>query len=88
MLIIIPKPVELSQEWFLKILKYQEPEFYTRLFDNPDEGTFEVPTFCMEVFRIRNQYLVLLSCMFSRKARFMVCYVYYNLHFYLLVTNF
>ena len=32
----LPKPVELSHEWVLKILKYQEPSFYARLFDDPE----------------------------------------------------
>ena len=28
---ILPKTVEISHEWVLKIFKYQEPEFYARL---------------------------------------------------------
>ena len=38
------KPVELSHKWYLKIFKYQEPEFYAKLFDESKEGPFEVPT--------------------------------------------
>ena len=30
---ILPKPVEMSHKLVLKIFKYQEPEFYARLFD-------------------------------------------------------
>ena len=29
----LPNPVELSHKWVFTNLKYQDPEFYTRLFD-------------------------------------------------------
>ena len=45
MLSIITNPVELSQEQVLKIFKYKKPEFYGRLFDDSEEGPFEVPTY-------------------------------------------
>ena len=38
----LPKPIEISHEWFLKIFKYQEPEFYSRLFDESEKVPFEV----------------------------------------------
>ena len=38
----LPKPIELSDEWVLKIFKYQEPEFYSRLFDESEKVPFEV----------------------------------------------
>ena len=37
----LPKPVEPPHEWIKKIFKYQEPEFYSRLFDDPENGPFE-----------------------------------------------
>ena len=42
----LPKPVKLSHERVLKMFKYQEPEFYTRLFYESEKGLFEVPTDC------------------------------------------
>ena len=33
LLSILPKSVELSNEWIKTNFKYQEPEFYSRLFD-------------------------------------------------------
>ena len=41
-IIRIPNPVEPSHEWVLKIFKHQDTEFYIRLFDESEEGTFEV----------------------------------------------
>ena len=32
----LPKPVELSNKWILKNLKYQYPVFYSRLFDDSE----------------------------------------------------
>ena len=37
------KTVELSHTWVLTNFKYQETEFYSRLFDESEEGPFEVP---------------------------------------------
>ena len=37
------KPVEISHEWMLTNLKYQEPESYAKLFDESERGSFEVP---------------------------------------------
>ena len=37
--------VELSHGWVFKISKYQETDFYDRLFDDSGEGPFEVPTY-------------------------------------------
>ena len=39
----LTKPAELSHKWVLKIFKYQEPAFYDRLFDESEQGPFEVP---------------------------------------------
>ena len=33
----------------LTSFKHQEPAFYTRLFDDPEEGPFEVPPCCTKV---------------------------------------
>ena len=63
----IPKLVELSHEWVLTNFKYQEPEFYSRLFDESEKGTFEVPT--GRTNKYKSQHLMLLICMFSRKKR-------------------
>ena len=38
-----PNPVELSHEWVLTDLKYQEPEFYSIFFDELLKKHFEVP---------------------------------------------
>ena len=38
----LPKPVELSHEWVLKIFKYHYPEFYSRLFYESEKRNFEV----------------------------------------------
>ena len=43
MISILLKLSELSHEWLLKNFKYQEPVFYSRLFENDEEGPFEVP---------------------------------------------
>ena len=43
MLSRLPKPVELSHEWVLKNFRYQEPQFYARLFDNSEKLPFELP---------------------------------------------
>ena len=40
----LPKPVGLSHEWININFKYQEPYFYSRLFDESENGPFEVPT--------------------------------------------
>ena len=52
MISILPKPVELSHERILKIFKYQEPEFYSGLFDKSEKGPFEVPPDYMKVYVI------------------------------------
>ena len=71
---IPPKPVEISHEWVLPNINYQEPEHYTRLFDESEEGPFEVPPGCTTVGAI-NPPLVILSCMSCRKSILLVCYV-------------
>ena len=43
MLSRLTKPVELSHDWVLTNLKYQEPEFYSRFFEESEQGCFEVP---------------------------------------------
>ena len=40
----LPKPIELTHKWIKINFKYQEPEFYFRLFDESDNGPFEVPS--------------------------------------------
>ena len=42
----LPNPVELSPEWVLEIFKYQEPDFYSRFFDESEKGPFEVSAGC------------------------------------------
>ena len=39
----LPKPVEISHKWINTSSKYQKPEFYSRLFDDSENGPFEVP---------------------------------------------
>ena len=46
---ILPNPAELLHNWVLTSFKHQEPAFYTRLFDDPEEGPFEVPPCCTKV---------------------------------------
>ena len=38
----IPNPVELLHNWLLTNFKYHEPWFYSRLFDESEEGNFKV----------------------------------------------
>ena len=45
---------ELSNEWVLINLNYQEPVFYAKLFDDSEEGPSGVPTGCTHVGIIRN----------------------------------
>ena len=85
MISILPKNVELSQECVLANFKYQDPEFYARLFDNSKEGPFEVHTGRIKVCVIKKEYLVLLSCMFFSKERVLECYINFHLNFSLLV---
>ena len=40
---IPPKTVEISHEWVLTNFKYQEPKFYSRLFNESEKVTFESP---------------------------------------------
>ena len=42
MISIVSKTFDTSKKWVLKNLKYQEPAFYARLFDDSEEGPFEV----------------------------------------------
>ena len=46
----ITKPVELSHYWIKTILKYQDPEFYSRLFDESKNGPFEVLPVCKKIY--------------------------------------
>ena len=39
----LTNPVEISRDWALTNFKYQEPEFYSRLFGEAGKGPFEVP---------------------------------------------
>ena len=39
----IPQPVELSHEWIKKNSKYQDQQFYSILFDDLENGSFEAP---------------------------------------------
>ena len=55
MVSILTTPVEPSKEGVLKILNYQEPWFYTRLFDNTEERPFEVTIGHMKVCVIIKQ---------------------------------
>ena len=40
----LPTPVELSHEWIKTNFNYQHPDFYSRLFDESENGPLEVPT--------------------------------------------
>ena len=39
----MPKPVEISYGWVKRNSKYQDTEFYSRLFYDPENGPFKVP---------------------------------------------
>ena len=78
----LPNPVEISHYWVLKNSKYQDPEFYDILFDEYEESLFGVPPGHTKVDVIKNQYLVLLSCMFTIIERVLVCYVYFKYSFF------
>ena len=52
MIIRLPKPIELLHDWVLENFKYQDPCFYARLFDDSEEGPFEVPPGRKKVFVI------------------------------------
>ena len=39
----LPKPVGISHEWIKLNFKYQNPEFFSRLFDESENVLFEVP---------------------------------------------
>ena len=45
----IQNPVELSHGWVLTNFKYQEPAFYSILFDKYEEVPFEVLPVCMKI---------------------------------------
>ena len=53
MLSRLTNTVEISHKWVLINFKYQEPSFYDRLFDNYEEGPFDVPSGHMKVVVIR-----------------------------------
>ena len=63
----LPKLVELSHEWYLTNFKYQELDFYPRLFDELKKEPFGVSLGHTKIYKYINQYLVLLSCMFEWK---------------------
>ena len=42
------KPVELTHKWIKTNFNYQEPDFYSRLFDKSVNWTFEVPPGCIK----------------------------------------
>ena len=46
--------VELSQKWVLTYFKFQEPEFYARLFNDYEGGPFEATKVCTMVIVIIN----------------------------------
>ena len=78
---IIPKTVELPHEWVLNFFNYHEPYFYDGIFDESEEGPFEVVPCCAKFFVIKNQHLMLLSIMFISKARVLGCYVHCRVYF-------
>ena len=75
-----PKPFGLSNECIRNNFKYQETEFYSRLFDESEHGPFEVPPRRKKKYD-KNEYLILLSCMFYRKIRVLMCSVNCNIKF-------
>ena len=69
--------VELSHERILTNFKYQEPEFYPRLFDELEKGHFKVSLGRKKFDEIiKHLYLVLLRFMFLSKKIVLVCYVH------------
>ena len=83
----LPKSVELSHKCIKNIFKYQEPEFYSKLFDESEKGPFEVPPGRTKTRDFKNWYLMLQSCMFCGETIALVCYVYCLLHYYSLVIK-
>ena len=83
---ILPNPVEISHKWVLKYLRYQEPYFYFRFFDESEKGSFEVPPGYINKYE-KTQHLMLLSCMFCRKIMVIVCSVHFHLDFTSLVIK-
>ena len=82
MLSILTNTVELSHEWILINFKYQEPEFYARIFDESEDGYFEVPPGCIKVGIIRKllpndpklyifRLSIVLSCSVHFRPRFL-----------------
>ena len=39
----LPITVELTHKWIKKQFNYQDPDFYSQLFDESENGPFEVP---------------------------------------------
>ena len=56
-----------AHEWFKTNSKYQEPEFYSGLFDETENGPFEVPLGSIKIYDLKNDYLMLQSCVFYRR---------------------
>ena len=66
LLIRIPKPIELSHKCIKINFKYQETEFYYRLFDKSENGPFEVPLGSANIHN-KNSVPMLQRCMFIGK---------------------
>ena len=84
----LTKPVELTHNWIKKMFKYQDPEFYYQLFDESENGSFEVPLGCIMTYDLKIKYLMLKSCTFYRKIRVLMCSGNFHLNFTSLVITY
>ena len=86
-LIRITNPVELSHKWELINFEYQETESYARLFDESEEGSFEVSPGCTKLVKLKKTLPGATKLIFNIITRVGMCYVYCILCFSLLVKN-
>ena len=81
------KTVELSHTWVLINFKYQETELYSILFDELEEGPFEIPPGRTKVGVIIKPVPSAPNFYFYRIQRELACYVHCHVNFYLLVIK-
>ena len=75
MLSITKNPVELYHKGVLINFNHQEPPFYAGLFGESDNIPFKVPPGHTKAGLIINQPLVIINCVFFRKAIFVLSIV-------------
>ena len=79
----LPKPVKLTHRWIKKHFKFKEPDFYYQFFDESINTPFEVPPGRIYTNDMKNQYLIIQSCMFYRdnKIACVFCLLSYSFYF-------